>query len=399
MFYWLAAIPFFIALMMLAVVKAPTHDNLKNPENAQTDAAVFRMATQHDMAVRYIEARYAAGNSITNKAAITQANMTPYITNGYIGDYNLVKSYVVCADNDCSKAEKIRVVTVLDPTNGAAYLNTDRLGTFVKQLGNYKASFPMNKKSGEAHNYKGFGKNAYHYAGKVMRTAKSADIFMMEQKEGDNYILPDEVNTLTISNKKVLADGKPAIVTVIGDQPKPQVCSDTQAVDNELWLRHAEKCSACKSNQIQQRRTTCGYPYDSSTTCITIPHENSSEIWSRCENGGCTTVSDKSVEHLVYTHNGIKYHAIGQYINWWEAAEVCKKLGLSLMSREKLIELHSELYSGLFGSSGNPRAWSTQYNNDSCRAHLVRLKEGTSLVNTRNSSPGTGYYAVCGPKN
>ena len=37
MFYWLAAIPFFIALMMLAVVKLPEHSELKRAEDMQTE--------------------------------------------------------------------------------------------------------------------------------------------------------------------------------------------------------------------------------------------------------------------------------------------------------------------------------------------------------------------------
>jgi len=409
MFYWLAAIPFFIALMMLAVVKAPTHDNLKNPENAQTDAAVFRMATQHDMAVRYIEARYAAGNSITNKAAITQANMTPYITNGYIGDYNLVKSYVVCADNDCSKAEKIRVVTVLDPTNGAAYLNTDRLGTFIKQLGNYKAAFPMNRKSGEAHNYKGFGKNAYHYAGKVMRTAKSADIFMMEQKEGDNYILPNEVNTLTISNKKVLADGKPAIVSVIGEQPQPQVCSDTQTVSNEIWLKHADRCSACSSGQVQQRDiviTDTTYPYVSNTICLDIPSSGNSTTWTLEE-------TDYTVAHTVVSitcgTKTEKYHLIGPKVSWWEAVEICKKLGLNMpLNRDSLINTstcggtsrQALLKNALTGLISIPYVWTQEADVSKVKnAWRINLNDGGTHSSYRYSSTNiSNGRAICGPK-
>ena len=104
MFYWLAAIPFFIALMMLAVVKLPEHGELKNAEDIQTEASVFRMANQHDAAVRYIEALYKASNSITSGTAITQNNISSYLPSNYIADYDLAKSYVVCTVSNCSTA-------------------------------------------------------------------------------------------------------------------------------------------------------------------------------------------------------------------------------------------------------------------------------------------------------
>jgi hypothetical protein len=176
------------------------------------------------------------------------------------------------------------------------------------------------------------------------------------------------------------------------------VCTDTAAVANSAWIGKAAMCSKCPDGQIQRHRTKCDYPYDSSSVCIPIPLKGDTVVWERCENSSCTEIINKTIKHIVYDYGGVKYHAVGDRVNWWEAQEICEKLGLSLISKEKLVAIHSELYNGLFGGSGTPRVWSTQDNKDNCKAYLVRLKEGTWLLNSRNTIPGISYYALCGPK-
>ena len=109
---------------------------------------------------------------------------------------------------------------------------------------------------------------------------------------------------------------------------KPSVCTTTSSIPNSDWLGNAVK-SGCGSSQVQARGKnisgySCSYPYVSSTTCYSIPSSGSSRSWS-----GRGTVSHKTA---TITCNGRRetWHLIGGYVSWWEAVEICERLGLHM---------------------------------------------------------------------
>lgn len=435
MFYWLAAIPFFVALMMLAIVHLPSND-LKDIDNTQTYATAFRMASQHDAATRFVEANLltadeALKSTMTSGRLIEQDEIETYAPEGFVGDYDTLKSYLVCTSSDCTASTRVNVLTILDPVKGRAWLDTGRNIDFLRSLNGFRGSFPLHRRTGEVHNYGGFWiagtANNTTFAGKVGVKA-SNDGFLMEQKEGDEYVLGDEVYNFTIDNVKALGSGEPAIMTVAGEQLRPVMCSDTTPISNQKWIDNGFKCSGCGSNQFQLYDSkydggSCNYPnYIEVNGCLDIPEAGGSTAVNRAVSnaygGGQYYLTNGTAYNQPIRHHKVKitcdgknedWRIVGPYVSWWEAMEICSKIGLNVPSSRSVLtnttdcggtdrwSLIKAAANTVNLSSYNVYAWTKEDYNATCNARVINLNNG-SEGNAERGMTHYEYFAVCGPK-
>ena len=191
------------------------------------------------------------------------------------------------------------------------------------------------------------------------------------------------------------------------EEDTPDVCTLTTAIPNSDWLGKAVKCSACGSNQVQARADSCYYPYAKTTKCYNIPSSGSSASWS----GRGTVHHDTAT----ITCNGKRetWHLIGGNVSWWEAVEMCERLGLH-MPPNRISLLSSNSSNGCNGSTrygllrtafgayyGYEYVWTEEdYGTSKCGAYTVGLSYGGEVNTSRNSPYGTSgnsRFALCGP--
>ena len=195
------------------------------------------------------------------------------------------------------------------------------------------------------------------------------------------------------------------------EEDTPDVCTTTSSIPNSDWLGNAVKCSGCGSSQVQARGSnisgySCHYPYVSSTTCYRIPSSGSSTSWS-----GRGTVRHRTAS-ITCKGRRETWHLIGPYVSWWEAVEVCERLGLHMPpTRTSLTSTSSStgcngsarwsLLNSAFSISGSTNVWTEEDNGDNCSARGVSLYSGnTDYTSRSNYYVSTSYrsrFALCGP--
>ena len=232
-------------------------------------------------------------------------------------------------------------------------------------------------------------------------TKRHALIFSNEILNFSNFFdrLGKFVNSLCNFNSS-----KEAALDNLNTKEEANICTSIDAIDNYKWLGNAVKCSGCGSNQVQARGTdilgySCKYPYVNTVKCYDIPPRNGSVFWG--ERG---LVRHKAVS---ITCNGKReiWHLIGGYISWWEAVEVCERLGLhmppnisSLVGNDNCSEAtRDSLLKDAFEVRTSTYVWTMQDYGNFCTAYGVFLNYSyASGPNFRNISNST-RFALCGP--
>lgn len=175
MFYWLAAIPFFVAIMMIAVLNYPAND-LNKTEDAQTNAMALRMVMQHDAAVKYIGECLGKNTVLlTNYTKLLTSTVRDevkvdnslkgnadycahkaYIKDGFIADDDTIDTYMTCSSSaeatsraagaNCYDATNISVITFANEVKGSKWIASEQdRAALLQALQKYSGAFPLDK--------------------------------------------------------------------------------------------------------------------------------------------------------------------------------------------------------------------------------------------------------------
>ena len=208
------------------------------------------------------------------------------------------------------------------------------------------------------------------------------------------------------------------------------------------WVAGWANCTTCSAGQFKKDSTAgnntswCAYPVASASGCVNIPAVNSYTIMPTDKywmNKSYVTVSNANMWHrqVNITCNGKneEWDLIGPFPDWWEAVEICGKLGKvlpantdvltggctegarwSLIANATAVGTNQTLteVSGINSSyawnssTGNvtssPHGVWTQrgWGSDVCHVWVNWLSTGSVSWNMR-SGAGYNFYALCGP--
>lgn len=206
----------------------------------------------------------------------------------------------------------------------------------------------------------------------------------------------------------------------------PAVCNSSTDIDNLTWLSNWSKCTACEAGQFQVYKSyydsgsSCGYPTQI-TGCISIPSAGGSSYTTRSNSlaygGGKYYYTVGSAYNQPIRNHSITiscngssetWSVVGPYVSWWEAHEICSRLGKNVPSTRSVLTntscgsytrwslLKTASPSRLNISSYPTYVWTEADYGNKCGAYLVGLSDGSS-----GYSPRTGAYydtfAICGP--
>ena len=189
---------------------------------------------------------------------------------------------------------------------------------------------------------------------------------------------------------------------------KGELCCSTKKIVNFDWIKNNERCSGCGKGQVQARgldiseNSSCSYPHIGKTKCYDIPLPGSNVYW-----GDRGAVGHK-ITSITYAGMKEEWHLIGPYVNWWEAVELCGRLGLFLpTSRETLIGADGSLDSvgktrwlllkNAFDINTSTYVWTEEDYGNYCYTYSVTLSSGIRPYYPRDYI-ADHFYALCGPK-
>jgi hypothetical protein len=186
------------------------------------------------------------------------------------------------------------------------------------------------------------------------------------------------------------------------------VCTDTKIIYNESWVGKAKLCSRCGDNEVQERDiviTSEKYPYVRDVICLKIPSPGNSVIWKLGEDNYTVTHTTTSINCNGRVEN---YHLIGPKISWWEAVEICEKLGRYMpINRDSLLDENvcggiprwQLLKTALYGVISIPYVWTQEDGGNNRNVWRVNLNNGETTYSWRYSSTNISNGRVlCGPK-
>ena len=239
------------------------------------------------------------------------------------------------------------------------------------------------------------------------------------------------------SNKPYCNSGACSATSII-------TCGSTSTMASATWVAGWANCTTCSAGQFKKDSTAgnntswCAYPVASASGCVNIPAVNSYTImptdkyWMK---NSYVTVSNANMWHrqVNITCNGKneEWDLIGPFPDWWEAVEICGKLGKvlpantdvltggctegarwSLIANATAVGTNQTLteVSGINSSyawdssTGNvtssPHSVWTQrgWGSDVCHVWVSSLSNGSVGWNMR-SGAGYNFYTLCGPAN
>ena len=222
-------------------------------------------------------------------------------------------------------------------------------------------------------------------------------------------------------------------------------CDSTATMPTDTWIAGWANCTTCPPGQFKHYQTygdtgrgNCAYPVTSTAGCVNIPAVNSYTTMptgvyaTGTGSSGWATVSNANMWHrqVNITCNGKneEWDLVGPFIEWWEANEICAKLGKTLPAdtsvltggctegaRWSLIANATAVGTGQTltavsgisttnswdSSTGNTtNSWHFIYTNqdygNSCRVWEVYLSTGATRYDVR-SYAGCDILALCGP--
>ncbi len=217
-------------------------------------------------------------------------------------------------------------------------------------------------------------------------------------------------------------------------------CDSTSYMPTDTWVAGWANCTSCPAGTFKHYQSwwdagqNCAYPITSDAGCINIPALNSYTTMPTGVYYGnsYSTISNANMWHrqVNITCNGKneEWDLIGPFINWWEAQELCAKLGKTLPAntdvltggctegaRWSLIKNATAVGTGqtLTAVSGitNSYAWNSSTGNttssphwistkqdggNSCSAKVVLLVDGRVSTSNRSALDRSLYF-LCGP--
>ncbi len=160
MFFWLIAIPFFVIIAMFTLFRFPS-DDLHKPEDIQDTAMAFRMAMQHDAAVKLMqeyqadseldmfdEGSYDLGGDAWKETILTSG----YLPSSFIPDTDNITTYIRCLNGlrqiaSCRGANGIYMITAATPPSSDSITTRwfEKKGAvnLASQLKKFEGSFPV----------------------------------------------------------------------------------------------------------------------------------------------------------------------------------------------------------------------------------------------------------------
>ena len=126
-------------------------------------------------------------------------------------------------------------------------------------------------------------------------------------------------------------------------------CDSTDTMPTDTWIAGWANCTSCPPGQFKKYQVTwenggnCSYPVAHSAGCVNIPPLNG---YTTMPTGGYYagswgTYSNLNVWHrqVNITCNGKneEWDLVGPFINWWEANEICTKLGKVLPANASVL--------------------------------------------------------------
>ena len=160
MFFWLIAIPFFVIIAMFTLFRFPS-DDLHKPEDIQDTAMAFRMAMQHDAAVKLMqeyqadseldmfdEGSYDLGGDVWKETILTSG----YLPSSFIPDTDNITTYVRCLNGlrqiaSCRGALGVYMITAATPPSSDSITTRwfEKKGAvnLASQLKKFEGSFPV----------------------------------------------------------------------------------------------------------------------------------------------------------------------------------------------------------------------------------------------------------------
>ena len=218
-------------------------------------------------------------------------------------------------------------------------------------------------------------------------------------------------------------------------------CDSTDTMATDTWIAGWANCTSCPAGQFKKyqsgRETSqCAYPVASTAGCVNIPALNSYTTMPTgiYHVGSYSTVSNANMWHrqVNITCNGKneEWDLVGPFIEFWEAQEVCAKLGKKLPAntdvltggctegaRWSLIANAPAVGTGqtLTAVSGisTTNSWNSSTGNTTSSGHFIYTNQdygnscfvwgvqlATGATNgDQRSHPFYTIYALCGPAN
>jgi len=123
-------------------------------------------------------------------------------------------------------------------------------------------------------------------------------------------------------------------------------CGTTDYIENETWIRQWSACSRCPEGQFKKYQSegengeNSDYPVAHNAGCVNIPALNGYTVMPTgsyyVDISGIvySTVSNANLWHrrvnITCNGNNEEWDVVGPFPNWWEAQEICAKLGKTL---------------------------------------------------------------------
>ena len=205
------------------------------------------------------------------------------------------------------------------------------------------------------------------------------------------------------------------------------ICEADTDMENQTWINYWSTCTTCGSGKFQTYQSyydtgsTCGYPTQV-TGCLNLPTVGGSSYTPRSNSkayGGGKYYSSKGpaynqpIRHyqINISCNGTteNWRIIGPYVTWWEANEICSRVGKYMPSNRAVLLnenacggtarwslLKSASPSALSISSYATYVWLKEDYGNSCGSYVAGLNAGEGGYSPRSGA----YYdtfAICGP--
>ncbi len=127
-------------------------------------------------------------------------------------------------------------------------------------------------------------------------------------------------------------------------------CGSTSTMATDTWIAGWANCTTCPPGQFKKYQSAgetsqCAYPVTSTAGCVNIPAVNSYTTMPKAvyavSSSPWETVSNANMWHrqVNITCNGKneEWDLVGPFINWWEAQEICAKLGKTLPANTSVL--------------------------------------------------------------
>ena len=162
-------------------------------------------------------------------------------------------------------------------------------------------------------------------------------------------------------------------------------------METRSWVAYWANCTSCPAGQFKKYQTwgdtgVCAYPVAHSAGCVNIPALNSYTTAPTAKYvtlNNWITISNANMWHrqVNITCNGKseEWDLVGPFLEWWEAQEVCAKLGKTLPANR----------AALTGGCSEGARWSLIKNATAVgTGQTLTAVSGISTTDSWNSSTG-----------